>query len=56
MKAPRRLPPCLAAAPALPAPLVPLLGELALALAPTLSLALTLTQTLALTPRRSPPS
>ena len=27
MKAPRRLPPCLAAAPALPAPLVPLLGE-----------------------------
>ena len=52
MKAPRRLPPYLAPAPALPAPLVPLLGELTLAL----TLPLTLTQTLALTPRRSSPS
>ena len=46
MKAPRRLPPYLAPAPALPAPLVPLLGELALALAPTLSLTLILALTL----------
>ena len=30
MNAPRRLPPCLAAAPALPAPLVPLLGAMLL--------------------------